>query len=233
MQSTLEEDIVMKILAVMAHPDDAEVWSGGTLAKYTANGHQGHVVVMTYSENDLRGMEAIESARVLGCTIDLMGYPDTGLRETDEATDRVGEILARETPQVVLVHNPDDTHPDHEASFRVARRAILRWYAGPKRPASIPSVFAANTYRGIGLRGPVQLNAFVDISSVWGTKIQALQAHRSQGSENWFHRLRTAAEFLGSQIGYPLAEGFRHLVLFSEPGTVPNLDPGPPPGTSQ
>lgn len=216
----------MKILAVTAHPDDAEVWSGGTLAKYTAHGHQGHIVLMTYGEQDVRGTEAREGARVLGCTIDLMGYGDARLRETDEASDRLMEVLAREVPQVLVVHNPDDSHPDHEAGFQIARRALIRWYDGPQRPALIPSVFAANTYRGMGLRGPVHLDTFVDVSSTWETKINALQAHRSQGPQNWIPRLRSAAEVLGTRVGYSLAEGFRRLVLFSEPGGIPHLDPG-------
>ena len=48
----------MKILAVMSHPDDAEVWAGGTLAKYVAHGHGAHIVVMTYGDEDVRGAEA-------------------------------------------------------------------------------------------------------------------------------------------------------------------------------
>jgi N-acetylglucosamine malate deacetylase 1 len=215
----------MKALAVMAHPDDAEVWAGGTLAKYVEAGHLGHIVVMTYGAGDPRGREAEEGARRLGCSIDLMGYGDTRLRDTDEAADRVAAVLEREGPHVVILHNPDDSHPDHEASFLVARRALIRWYAGAHRPPQIPSVFAANTYRGMGLRGPVQLDTFVDISSTWERKAHALLAHASQGPERWLPRQRVALEALGARAGYPVAEGFRRLVLFSEPGTFPHLDP--------
>ena len=66
----------MKILAVMSHPDDAEVWAGGTLAKYVDCGHSAHVVVMTYGEGDDRGAEAQEGARRLGCTLELLGHRD-------------------------------------------------------------------------------------------------------------------------------------------------------------
>ena len=45
----------MKLLAVMSHPDDAEVWAGGTLAKWVTCGHSAHVAVMTYGEADVRG----------------------------------------------------------------------------------------------------------------------------------------------------------------------------------
>lgn len=215
----------MKVMAVMAHPDDAEVWAGGTLAKFTQMGHEAHIVVMTYDNEHLRGKEALEGARRLGCSLDLMGLLDTCVRDTDQAADRLVDIFCKEVPQILILHNPDDTHPDHEASFLVARRALIRWYAGESRPGVIPSVFAANTYRGMGLRGPVELDTFVDISDVWERKAQALMAHRSQSPEAWIPRQRAMLEVLGARFGYRMAEGFRRLVLFSEPGALPHLDP--------
>jgi LmbE family N-acetylglucosaminyl deacetylase len=215
----------MKIMAVMAHPDDAEVWAGGTLAKYIDYGHDAHIVVMTYAAEDLRGTEALEGAHRLGCSIDLMGHRDMYLRETDEAVAPLLEILIREAPQVLIVHNIDDTHPDHEASFQIARKALIRWYAGPQRPSLIPSVFACNTYMGMGLRGPVQLETFVDVSSVWEKKSHALLAHESQGPASWLSRLQARAALLGARCGCALAEGFRRLVPFNEPGGVLQLDP--------
>lgn len=215
----------MKVMAVMAHPDDAEVWAGGTLAKFVRTGHTAHIAVMTYGPHDLRGREAQEGAQRLGCSIDLLGFPDTGLRDTDEAAYGLLAILQRELPHVVLVHNPDDTHPDHEASFLVTRRALIRWYAGESRPEVIPSVFAAYTYRGMGLRGPVELDTFVDISEVWEQKAHALLAHQSQGPERWIPRQKAMLQALGARAGYELAEGFRRLVLFSEPGLLAHLDP--------
>lgn len=215
----------MKVMAVMAHPDDAEVWAGGTLAKFTQMGHEAHIVVMTYEAHHLRGKEALEGARRLGCSIDLLGFPDTSVRDTDQAADRLAQILSREVPQILILHNPDDTHPDHEASFLVARRAVLRWYDGQSRPGTIPSIFAANTYRGMGLRGPVELDTFVEISDVWERKAHALMAHQSQKPQAWLPRQKTMVEALGARAGYRMAEGFRRLVLFSEPGSLPHLDP--------
>lgn len=216
----------MKVMAVMAHPDDAEVWAGGTLAKFAQTGHEAHIVVMTYDSHHPRGREAMEAARRLGCSIDFLGLADTSVRDSDQAADRLVEILRTQVPHILILHNPDDTHPDHEASFLVARRALIRWYAGENRPEIIPSIFAANTYRGMGLRGPVELDTFVEISDVWEKKAHALMAHKSQNPEVWIPRQRAMLEVLGARSGYRLAEGFRRLVLFSEPGSLPHLDPG-------
>lgn len=212
-------------MAVMAHPDDAEVWAGGTIAKYVKMGHKAHIVIMTYEPASPRGREATEGATVLGCSVELLGYKDTSVRDTDEAAERLAAVLERESPEVIILHNPDDTHPDHEASFLIARRALIRWYAGNCRPLRIPSVFAAYTYRGMGLRGPVEVDTFVDITHEWNIKVQALLAHKSQGPEKWIPRQRAIHQALGARAGFEMAEGFRRLVLFSEPGCVPHLDP--------
>lgn len=217
--------MLVRAMAIMAHPDDAEVWAGGTLAKFVRMGHEGHIVVMTYSEDSERGLEAKEGAKRLGCFVHLMGYEDTKLRDTDEAAEKVKEILEAREPQVLIVHNPDDSHPDHEAAFLVARRALIKWYSGRKRPEKIPSVFASYTYRGIGLRGPVEVDTFVDITEDWDKKAHALLAHRSQVPERWIPRQKAMLQALGARAGYELAEGFRRLVLFSEPGCAPHLDP--------
>jgi len=214
-----------RILAIMAHPDDAEVWAGGTLAKYTSQGHEAHILVFTYNEQHIRGQEAKAGAEKLGCGLRMFGYRDTALQETEEATERVLEELERISPHALIVHNPEDTHPDHEAAFRIARRALIRWYAGHGRPNEIPSVFAASSYLGMGIHGPLPLDTFVDISSVWERKVEALKAHRSQGAHQWIARLRHAAELLGAAAGCPLAEGFRRLILFGETGCLRILDP--------
>ena len=85
--------MTVKAMAIMAHPDDAEVWAGGTLAKFVRMGHQGQIVVMTYSEDSERGLEAREGARRIGCSVRLMGYGDTRLRDTDDAAESLVEIL--------------------------------------------------------------------------------------------------------------------------------------------
>ena len=217
--------MTVRAMAIMAHPDDAEVWAGGTLAKFVRMGHQGQIVVMTYSEDSERGLEAREGAQRLGCGIHLMGYEDTRLRDTEDAAESLLQILVNKEPQIIVVHNPDDSHPDHEAAFLIARRALIKWYSGKNRPKRIPSVFASYTYRGMGLRGPVEVDTFVDITQDWERKVHALLAHRSQDPERWIPRQRAMLESLGARAGYELAEGFRRLVLFSEPGWAPHLDP--------
>jgi hypothetical protein len=52
-----------------------------------------------------------------------------------------------------------------------------------------------------------------------------MEAHVSQNPEGWIGAYRRAAEDLGAKQGWGMAEGFRRLVLFNEPGEIPHLDP--------
>ena len=51
----------MKLMTVMAHPDDAEIWRGGTLILHAEMGDEVLLCIMSYSENSTRGNEASES----------------------------------------------------------------------------------------------------------------------------------------------------------------------------
>jgi len=77
----------MRVLAVGAHPDDLEMLCGGTLAKYTQQGHQvtmavatnGEVGSMTLPKEEIaavRKAEAEAAAAVIGADFVWMGYPD-------------------------------------------------------------------------------------------------------------------------------------------------------------
>jgi LmbE family N-acetylglucosaminyl deacetylase len=83
----------------------------------------------------------------------------------------------------------------------------------------------ANSYQGMGKSGPLALDTFVDITTTWDKKAHAMGAHGSQNPESWIGEFRRIAEVLGAGSGCALAEGFRRLVLFNEPGTIPHLDP--------
>ncbi len=79
------------VLALVPHPDDAEIFAGGLLAKLIAEGARAHIVVATdgrcgsFTENsielaELRGEEMRRAAAVLGAQPPiLLGFPDMGL----------------------------------------------------------------------------------------------------------------------------------------------------------
>ncbi len=135
----------LRLLAVLAHPDDESRIIGGTLAAYSAEGVRVAVWLATRGEAStlvgdppvctpeelvaVRARELAAAAAALGLAeVRVLDYPDGGLDRVDEDSI-VGDIVRamRELrPQVVITFGPEGRtlHPDHIATHRFATRAF-------------------------------------------------------------------------------------------------------------
>ncbi|MGH6636006.1 MAG: PIG-L deacetylase family protein [Gammaproteobacteria bacterium] len=139
----------LKLMCVLAHPDDESLGTGGTLAKYAAEGIETYLVTATRgergwtgNEQDNPGLEALgktreaellAAARVLGLReVKFLDYVDGDLDQSDslQIVARIVGHLRRVKPQVVITFGPDGVtgHPDHIAvSQFTTARLWLRW----------------------------------------------------------------------------------------------------------
>ncbi len=145
----------LRLMCVLAHPDDEALGNGGTLAKYAAEGVQTYLVTATRGErgwfgnpDDYPGPEALGKTRevelraaadVLGIrTLDFLDYMDGELDQVDpvEATQKIVDHLRRVRPHVVITFGPDGAygHPDHIAISQLTTSAIV-CAADPDYPA--------------------------------------------------------------------------------------------------
>ncbi|HEY6866607.1 MAG TPA: PIG-L family deacetylase, partial [Candidatus Eisenbacteria bacterium] len=139
----------LRLMAVLAHPDDESLGMGGTLARCAADGIETYVVTATRGERGrykehrdgdghpgperlgrLREAELRAAAGVLGVReVDVLGYPDGGLDgvEPREAVARIAALVRRVRPQVVVTFAPDGGygHPDHIAISQLATAAMV------------------------------------------------------------------------------------------------------------
>src|SRR5690606_29228135 len=92
------------VLTVMAHPDDAELWAGGTLARLAQAGAAVTIAVPEHS-NAIRNTEAAAAANELGARY--QPYPTVN-------ADALHDLLDATRPEVVITHPLDDVHPDHQ-----------------------------------------------------------------------------------------------------------------------
>jgi LmbE family N-acetylglucosaminyl deacetylase len=144
----------LKLMAILAHPDDESLGFGGILAKSAAEGVETHLVTATRGEcgwpgdeqaypgvealGQVREAELRAAAHVLGVrSVQLLGYLDGELDKADpsEAVAKVVERLRRVRPHVVVTFGPDGIygHPDHIAISQLATAAIVE-AASPLSP---------------------------------------------------------------------------------------------------
>ncbi|GAC1651347.1 MAG: hypothetical protein NVS4B9_41940 [Ktedonobacteraceae bacterium] len=136
----------LKLMAILAHPDDESLGNGGILAKYAAEGIETHLVTATRGERgwfgdelEYPGLEALgqireaelhAAAEVLGVrSVDFLGYLDGELDQAHpaEVVAKIVGYLRRVKPNVVVTFGPDGSygHPDHIAISQFTAAAIV------------------------------------------------------------------------------------------------------------
>lgn len=136
----------LKLMAILAHPDDESLGNGGTLAKYAAEGVEVHLVVATRGErgwpgeeSEYPGLEALGKLReaevraaadVLGiCNVQFLDYIDGELdmAHPAEVIAKIVGHLRQVRPHVVVTFGPDGGygHPDHIAISQFAAAALI------------------------------------------------------------------------------------------------------------
>ena len=137
----------LRLMCVLAHPDDESLGTGGTLARYGAEGVETYVVTATRGERgrfvegeerpsddvvgQVREAELRAAAKELGVReVVLLGYPDGALDRVDpaEAQEAIAAHLRRVRPDVVITFGPEGAygHPDHVAISQFTTAAIVR-----------------------------------------------------------------------------------------------------------
>ena len=216
----------MKLMAVMAHPDDAEIWCGGTLILHAEKGDAVRICSLSYTGESTRGQEAYEGAKWMGCEVEFLGLDDTAIRDTDEAAAQLTGSIDSFRPDTIITHWYDDMHPDHEAAFRLLRRAVICYFLANSTDdfQAFPRIFCCDTYNSQGLHGPFKPDSFVDVTHIWKKKIAAINAHKSQLLPFYLGLTERQCLDHGKSAGTERAEGFLYLPMFGRP------DDGPPLG---
>jgi bacillithiol biosynthesis deacetylase BshB1 len=123
---------MIDLLAIMAHPDDAELLCAGALLAAQDRGKRTAVLDLTGGERgswgdvQTRAAEANAAARILGLTERRSaGLPDGALMNSPEARATTAAHIRALKPHVVIAHWPDARHPDHRAASEIARDACF------------------------------------------------------------------------------------------------------------
>lgn len=117
---------MVDLLAIMAHPDDAELLCGGTLLRAADQGRSTAVLDLTAGESGSwgspggRGKEAAAAAHILGLTSrENAALADGALVNTPETRAVVAGFIRRLRPRTVILHWPEARHPDHRVASQL------------------------------------------------------------------------------------------------------------------
>jgi bacillithiol biosynthesis deacetylase BshB1 len=227
------------ILAVFAHPDDAELTVGGTLLKMKHLGYRTGALDVTAGEMGTRGTvegrarEALDAAKILKLDLrENLGLPDGHVFVTDEERVKLVRALRRLKPKVILTHQLGDSHPDHDHIAQLvresARLSSMRRYDIETADEKIAVPIVAHNI----FSRRVELSFVVDISDFLDEKMAAIRAHKSQfydpGStepetrltaKHYLAELEGRSRYFGSLIGVPAGEPFyvREVLNISDP----------------
>jgi LmbE family N-acetylglucosaminyl deacetylase len=218
-----------RVLAVMAHPDDAELLCAGTLARAKADGAAIGVCVMCKGDKglppeetpaslaDARWGEAKAAAKLLGAELFWQGNPDAEL--SDDPAHRRGlmETMRRFNPTLVLTHAPEDYHPDHKASGQLVQAAS--WFCSSRGHVTESAAMAKQP--AVWFVDTIAMHDFapefyVDVSAQMQLKRDMMQCHQTQLRREKSKDFAPLMQLMlrqcaarGDQAGVAAAEAFR------------------------
>jgi len=219
-----------RILVVIAHPDDAESFCGGTLALLAKEGRDIEYLVITKGDKGsddhlmtperlsaLRVDEQHSAAAVLGVqTVTFLeGYSDGALEPTLELRQRLTSKIRDWRPDVVFTFDPwkrYEIHPDHRATGLCTFDAIAAARGWMNYPEQLREGVTEQKVKQVYFFNTDQPNHWVDISAVIDQKIEARLRHVSQvqPANPPSGYLRRWASETGLAPGYAFAEAFHY-----------------------
>lgn len=226
------------ILAIVAHPDDAEFLCAGTLALFHQIGWDVHMATMTAGDcgskelkkeqiSEIRKNEAAKSASLLGATYDCLDFEDLFIIYDKPSIIKVTSLIRKIQPGIVIAMSPDCYMLDHEITSQLVQSACFGGgLANVSTPGFAPLNYIPYLYYADAMErkdkygNKVSSSIIVDITSVMEIKAKMLACHESQrewlrahhGMDEYILSMQRQGELTGEEIGVKYAEGFRqHL----------------------
>jgi bacillithiol biosynthesis deacetylase BshB1 len=215
------------LLVIAAHPDDAELTSGGTLLKMAGAGYRTGILDLTRGETGSRGTpetrlkEAARAAKIMRVTVRRnLGLPDAHLELREDYKMAIAEVIRELQPRTVILPYWQGRHPDHYTAAQLGFEACF--VAGLKNyPLS------GEAYRPFKI---IYAAAYeydrptfcVDITREFDRRKRAILAYASQFNppkkdkrskvvlplDELEARMNSVAQYYGRLIGVRYAEGF-------------------------
>ncbi len=225
------------VLAISAHPDDIEIFMGGTfllLGKEgyelhymsVANGSCGSTTLDCFSTAALRRDEAKRAAARAEAVYHESLADDCQVFYEPRLLQQMAAVVRDVRPEIILTHAPECYQEDHTNTSRLAvaaafARAMRNFVTSPRRDpygGEVTVYHAQPHFNRDQLGNVVRPGIFVDVGAVIEDKLAMLAEHqsqrdwldRTQGMDSYLEAVRSFAKEVGEMSGkFELAEGWR------------------------
>jgi LmbE family N-acetylglucosaminyl deacetylase len=204
----------LKIVVTGGHPGDPECGCAGTIARYTARGHEVVLLYLNRGEGFCKGADPSQCGVVRTAearkACEILKARPAFARQIDGQSivdsghyDDFQRLLDSEKADIVFAQWPIDQHRDHRA---LSMLVLDAWLRGGKKFA----LYYYEVFEDTMMFSPTD---YVDISEpgVQSLRRAACYAHASQEPDKWYPGQAELTRFRGSESGLAQAEGFlRH-----------------------
>jgi N-acetylglucosamine malate deacetylase 1 len=223
--------MTLDVLVFAAHPDDAELSMGGTIAKLTNEKYKVGIIDLTKGELGTRGnektrqKEASLADKILNVSARVnLGISDGGIQRTKENLMMVIKEIRKFKPKIMFAPYFNDRHPDHHDTSVLVKEAMFS--TGLPKVKTFDNRVEQKAYRPKKLFYYMQTYTFepsfiVDISDSFEQKMKAVKAFKTQfydpnskepetfiSRPEFFNYLIARSQFYGFQIGKHYGEPF-------------------------
>lgn len=228
----MEKDGLKKgdVLLIMAHPDDAELGAGGTIAKWASQARIINYIICTSGNKGtknfnlsphqlalIREEEQLEAAKVLGVSgVTFLRYSDGELEPNLYFRSQLSLLIKNFKPQTIITHDPwlhYQIHPDHRAVGIATIDAIVSARDHLFMPEHMIARVNPHQPLELLLTRPEKADFIVDISDTMDKKLEAISKHASQLAHfpDWRSRIESWASMLGQKEGMKYGEAFKKI----------------------
>ena len=212
-----------KVIVIAPHPDDEILGVGGTIARFSDEGVEVFIVIITkgypplFDEESINigRKEALEAHKFLNVKETFfLSFPAANLDSipSREINDKLIDIFKDIKPDIIFIPFNGDIHIDHQRIFLSALVA-----ARPNNSEFPSFIYAYETLSETNWNAPYITpnfvpNVFIDISQYLDKKIEAFKKYKSQIKEFPHERsiesIKMLAMLRGSTVGCYAAEAF-------------------------
>lgn len=202
------------ILAVFAHPDDCELKAFGTLRKYQDLGYNVFLLIaccgsggISVQDQEQKNINVVQENRIsetekalenYNFNIKVLNYNDGNIFLSRDLIIDIEKVVKKIMPEIIITHFYDIMGVDHQDHASVSKATINV----ASRCSFVNKILLCEPL--MTLRSSFTPNVFVDITTHFEEKIEALQKHNSQHGRFYLERIyqENKASFYAGSASY-------------------------------